>query len=232
MGLIQLRELLAFPPNPDNSSDTVLNGIHFNLTALQYWNYTLFSNGTLSNHSSCYLIFDDYKPVILSNGTFINGTSCYVPILPLKTRGRVGALFGALFGISIMFTLINLKRHGQQFLRESRRFRLVGRRWQWYWMLIEAACGMISCITAVDVDRDYLQDLALILSSFFFMCMGQSAVAAIWEGIRHWGSWQERQIVDRDPFSLREDDVRGKKEFYMPLVFYFFTFMVNRAYAQ
>lgn len=39
------------------------------------------------------------------------------------------------------------------------------------------------------------------------------------------GSWQERQLCDRDPFSLPQDDVRGKKEFYMPLIFYLFAFL-------
>ena len=36
------------------------------------------------------------------------------------------------------------------------------------------------------------------------------------------GSWQERQICDADPFSLPQDDVRSRKEFYLPLVFYMF----------
>lgn len=126
-----------------------------------------------------------------------------------------------------MFTLVNLKKHGQQYLREDKRFRLVGRRWQWYWMLFVGGCGMISCIGGIDVDRDYLQDLSLILQSLFFYAMGQAAVAAIWEGVRHWGSWQERQIVEEDPFSLRQDDQRSKIEFYMPLIFYLFAFMVS-----
>jgi Protein of unknown function (DUF2434) len=227
MGLINLRDLVAFPSNGDNNTDTVINGIHFNTTALTHWNYTLYSNNTLSNVSNCYLIFDNWKPIILANGTFINGTSCYSPILPLETRGRLGAIFAALFAISIMFTLINLKKHGQMFLRENKRFRIVGRRWQWYWMLFVGACGMISCITAIDVDRDYLQDLSLVLQSLFYFCMGQAGIGAVWEGVRHWGSWQERQIVDADPFTLRQDDTRGKTEFYMPLAFYFFAFMVR-----
>jgi hypothetical protein len=126
-----------------------------------------------------------------------------------------------------MFTLINLKKHGQQFLRENKRFRIIGRRWQWYWMIFIGACGMISCITGIDVDRDYLQDLALILQSLFFWAMGQTTVGAVWEGVRHWGSWQERQIVDADPFGLKQDDKRGKSEFYMPLAFYFFAFFVS-----
>jgi hypothetical protein len=227
MGLINLRDLVAFPTNGNNASDTILNGIHFNKTALDYWNYTLYSNNTLSNGSSCYLLFDNYQPAMFSNGTFVNGTSCYVPILPLEMRGRLGAIFGALFGLSIMFTLVNLKKHGQLFLREDKRFRIVGRRWQWYWMTMVGACGMISCITGIDVDRDYLQDLGLILQCLFFLCMGNAAVAALWEGIRHWGSWQERQIYDRDPFSLPQDDTRGRTEFYFPLIFYLFAFFVS-----
>jgi hypothetical protein len=227
MGFLQLRDLVPYPGNGDNLTDTVVNGVHFNKTALDFFNYTLYSNNTISNVTKCYLIFGEYQPSILANGSFIKGTDCSAPILPVKLRGKLGAVFGALFGICIMFTLVNLKRHGQQFLREDKRFRLIGRRWQWYWMLITAACGMISTITSVDVDRNYLQDLAIILQGFFFMVMGQATVATIWEGVRHWGSWQERQIYDRDPFSLPQDDRRGRVEFYMPLAFYFFDFLVS-----
>jgi hypothetical protein len=39
------------------------------------------------------------------------------------------------------------------------------------------------------------------------------------------GSWQERQIVDREPFALRQDDKRSKVEFWLPLVFYLFAWM-------
>src|ERR1700753_1297934 len=101
MGLINLRDLVAFPANGNNASTTVINGVNFNKTALEYWNYTLYTNNTLSNDSNCYLIFNQYQPIMFSNGTFVNATSCYVPILPLETRGRLGALFGSLFGISI-----------------------------------------------------------------------------------------------------------------------------------
>jgi hypothetical protein len=227
MALINVRDLLAFPANGDNATDTIINGVHFNTTALQHWNYTLYSNHTLSNASYCFLVFADYQPVLFANGTFANGTSCDDPILPMKTRGRLGVTLGALFGISIMFTLMNLAKHGAKFISESKRFRLIGRRWPWYWLSVVAACGMISGISAVDVDRDYLQDLAIILESLFFFCMGQASMAAIWEAVRHWGSWLERQIADRDPYALPTGGRRSKMEFYMPLVFYLFTFMVG-----
>jgi len=39
------------------------------------------------------------------------------------------------------------------------------------------------------------------------------------------GSWQERQIVDADPYGMPQDDHRAKFEFYIPLVFYFFAWI-------
>ncbi|KZF21785.1 hypothetical protein L228DRAFT_283915 [Xylona heveae TC161] len=224
MGHIDIRELLQFPSG-DNSSDVLINNVHFNKTALNHYNYTLYSNGTLSNSSKCYLVFDQFQPVMLSNGTFINGTSCYLPYYHIQDRGTLGIVFACLFAVSIMFTMINLRKHGRLFLPKEKRFRAIGRRWQWYWMLFVAACGIISGLTSVDVDRDYLQSLALILTNFFYYLMLPGILAAVWEATRHWGSWQERQIYDSDPYSLPQDDVRSKKEFWMPLMFYLFTWL-------
>ncbi|KAF2738301.1 hypothetical protein EJ04DRAFT_509713 [Polyplosphaeria fusca] len=224
MPLIDMRELVQFP-QADNDTDTLINGVHFNLTALRHFNYTLYSNNTISNNSKCYLIFDQFKPHMMSNGSWVNATTCYVPYFNIHGRGIASIVFGSFFALSIVFTLINLRKHGKQFLREDKRFRIVGRRWQWYWMLFAAACGMISTLTGVDVDRYYLQQLPIILQSFFFMLMVPAALAMVWEGVRHWGSWQERQIVDRDPYSLPQDDKRAKVEFWLPLIFYLFAWL-------
>ncbi|KAF2144633.1 uncharacterized protein K452DRAFT_316589 [Aplosporella prunicola CBS 121167] len=224
MPLLDLRELRSFPSG-DNNTDTLINGVHFNLTALKYYNYTVYSNNTISNRSRCYLIFDQYQPTMFSNGSWVNGTSCYVPYYGIKARGAIGIGFAALFAASIMFTLINLRKHGRMFLREDKRFRIIGRRWQWYWMCFVAACGIISTITGVDVDRDYLQQLAIVLQSFFYCLMLPGTLAMVWEATRHWGSWQERQICDRDPFLLPQDDKRGQFEFWIPLVFYMFAWL-------
>ncbi|OCK82425.1 hypothetical protein K432DRAFT_349054 [Lepidopterella palustris CBS 459.81] len=224
MGLINVRELLEYPYG-DNSSDTIINGVHFNLTALNLYNYTIYSNNTISNDSNCYLIFDTYQPHMFANGSWINGTSCYGPYYHIRGRGIASIAFGTLFAVSIMFTLVNLRKHGRLFLREDKRFRVVGRRWQWYWMVFVAACGMISCITGIDVDRWYLQDLPIVLQSFFFCLMLPGTLAMVWEATRHWGSWQERQICDRDPFLLPQDDKRGRTEFYLPLIFYLFAWL-------
>ncbi|KAH7138325.1 hypothetical protein B0J11DRAFT_574313 [Dendryphion nanum] len=224
MSLLELRELLQYPTG-DNASDTILNGVHFNLTALEQWHYTIYSNSTISNDSKCYLIFDNFKPHMLNNGTWINATTCYIPYWGIGRRGSASIAFAAAFGISIMFTLINLRKHGKLHLREDKRFRVVGRRWQWYWMLFAAGCGMVSTITGVDVDRYYLQQIPILLQSFFFVLMVPAALAMVWESVRHWGSWQERQIVDRDPFILPQDDKRARTEFWLPLVFYLFAWL-------
>ncbi|EGE01885.1 hypothetical protein TEQG_00927 [Trichophyton equinum CBS 127.97] len=105
MTILSMRELLQFPPG-DNETDTLINGVHFNTTTLNYFNYTLYSNGTLSNGSKCWLTFDIYKPLLLSNGTFINGTSCYVPIKGLKARGSIGIAFAALFAATLFLSFI------------------------------------------------------------------------------------------------------------------------------
>lgn len=185
MGLINLRDLLQFPPG-DNATDTVVNGVHFNKTALDLFNYTIYSNGTISNKTKCYLIFDTYQPMMLSNGSWYNATSCYVPYYGINTRGKLNIAFASCFGISIMFTLMNLRKHGKMYIREDKRFRIVGRRWSWYWLCFVAACAMIGCITGVDIDRNYLQSLPIVLQGLFFSLMLPGILAAVWESTRHW----------------------------------------------
>lgn len=185
MVLLNVRELLQFPQG-NNATDVLINGIHFNRTALNYYNYTFYSNGTLSNKSACYLVFNDYKPVMFGNGTFVNGTSCYAPYYGIKGRGILGITFACLFALSIMFTLINLRKHGRLFLPSGKRFRAVGRRWQWYWLIVVGACGTISGFMGIDVDRAYLQGFAIVLQNFFFFLLTPGILAAIWESVRHW----------------------------------------------
>ena len=225
MGLVNIRDLLAFPQG-DNSSDTLIGGIHWNLTTLQYWNYTYYSNGTFSNGSLCFVLFEPYTPYLLANGTFLNSTSCYSPINALGTRSKIGLFFACFFAASVMFTFINLRKHGRLFLPKEKRFRAIGRRWQWYWMLAVAALGMISAFAGIDVDRYYLPQLPIVLANFFWFLMLPTTICAVWEGVRHWGSWQERQMIDPNPFLLKQDDRRSRVEFWLPLVFYFFAWMV------
>ncbi|KAK3303025.1 uncharacterized protein B0T15DRAFT_261559 [Chaetomium strumarium] len=225
MPLIDARDILAFPGG-DNSSDTVIGNVHFNLTTLDHWNYTLYSNGSLSNGSWCLLTFPPYTPsLILPNGTFVNVTWCWTPTEPIGVRGGIGIGYAVLFGIALVLSLVNLNKHGKLHLPAEKRFFPIGRRWQWYWAAWVCATGVISLLTVVDVDRYFLPELPIILTSFFWFLMQLGTMALVWEAVRHWGSWMERQFIDPDPFALRDDDRRSKVEFYLPLIFYLFWWL-------
>ena len=183
---VTARDLLPFV-GADNNTNILIFDHLYNKTVINYWNYTLYSNNTISNGSSCFLVFPKYMPDgLLPNGTWVNATTCYQPINPMGPRSLTGIGFAVLFAASIMFIMIHLRKHGRLFLPSEKRFRAVGRRWQWYWLLFVAAFGLISCITGVDVDRDYLPDLALILQLFFYFLMLPATLSAIWESVRHW----------------------------------------------
>lgn len=185
MPFISSRETYSFQER-NNDTDVIINDIHFNQTVLDHYNYSLFSNGTLSNGSSCVLIFNSFRPYMLMNGTFINATSCYSPIEPLGHHGEAGISFAVMFAISVIFLLVNLRKHGKRYLPLTKRWRIVGRRWKWYWLLFVGTCGIISCFMSIDVDRDYLPGSALVLQSFFYCIMTPALMAAVWEAVRHW----------------------------------------------
>lgn len=205
--------------------------IHFDptnlTTALRELGYTYYANLTISNSSShCYLAFPPYTPLIFPNGTFANATSCFAPINSLQARGVLALVFGSLFAITILFTLINLRKHGKGYLPREKHFKAVGRRWQWYWMLFVAACGTISCFTGVDVDRDYVLGLPMTLQCFFLTLLNPGLNAVVWEYVRHWGSWESRRLLGADPFAFKDGDLRSRIEFYLPVVFYLLDWLV------
>lgn len=226
MPVIDARDIIAFPGG-DNSTDTVIGNVHFNLTTLDHWNYTLYSNGTLSNGSWCLLTFPPYTPsLVLPNGTFINATWCYTPVNGIASRAGVAIGYSVLFGIALVFNIVNLSKHGRLHLAAEKRFRPIGRRWQWYWASFVCATAAVSLLTSIDVDRYYLPELPIILTSFFWFLMQIGTMALVWEAVRHWGSWMERQFIDPDPFILPPDDRRAKVEFWLPLWFYLLLWLV------
>lgn len=226
MPLFDARDILAFPGG-DNATDTVIGNIHLNLTTLEHWNYTYYSNGTLSNGSWCLLTFEPYQPaLVFPNGTFLNVTWCWSPTEPIGVRAGVAIGYAVLFGLALILTMVNLTKHGKLHLPAEKRFFPIGRRWQWYWAAWVCATAMISLLTTVDVDRYFLPELPIVLTSFFWYLMQMGAIAVVWEAVRHWGSWMERQFIDPDPFVLREDDKRAQVELYVPLLFYLFLWLV------
>lgn len=216
-------------PGGSNETDTLIGNVHFNSTALELNNYTFYpGNNTLSNNSNCYLVFAPYTPVLVrANGSFVNATTCYSSILPMGTRGYAGVGFGVVYGLAIVLSLVALAKHGALYLATTQRFYPIGRRWQWYWACFVCACALVSLFTNIDIERYYLQDLPIILAVFFWYLMVMGTMALVWESVRHWGSWLERQYIDPNPFIYRMDDRRAKIEFWMPLWFYFWVWMVS-----
>lgn len=224
--------VVPFPPG-DNATDTLISGHHLNLTVLREFNYTLYSNGTLSNDTSCILAFDPWAPTyVFPNGTFLPTTWCWSPVNPIATRGGIAIGFAVLFGIALVLILVCLNKHGRLYLPVEKRFFPIGRRWQWYWGIWVSATAAISLLTSIDVDRYFLPELPIILTSFIWYLMQMGTMALVWEAVRHWGSWMERQFIDPDAFILRQDDRRARTELVIPLVFYLFVWLVRMSHVR
>ncbi|KAI1813666.1 hypothetical protein GGS20DRAFT_552350 [Poronia punctata] len=220
------RDMPIWPPG-DNKTDTLIQGVHYNLTTLNHWNYTLYEgNWTLSNWSWCFLMDRPYTPpLLLENGTFVNSTWCYLATEPSGDRAHIGIAFAVLFALSLVFVFVNLARHGRLYLPATKRFYAIGRRWQWYWAIFTCAVALIGLFTGIDVDRYRVVQLPLILNVFFWYLLNMGALAMVWEAVRHWGSWMERQFVDPNPFVLQQYDKRGMFEFWLPLFFYLWLWL-------
>ncbi|KAI8244289.1 hypothetical protein K4K55_005713 [Colletotrichum sp. SAR 10_96] len=232
MHLLHFRDLLPLPDGA-NASDTVLGGVHFNRTVLDFWNYTLYSNNTLSNGSNCFLTQQPYTPVaLLPNGSFVNSTWCYDPIRSIGPRAKAGVAIGVVYAVALMLILACLKKHGRQYLPTTKRFYPVGKRWQWYYAILVCVAAFISLFMTIDVDRFWVVGLPIIINSFFWYLLQQFTMALVWEAVRHWGSWSERQYIDPDPFILREGDKRDKFEFWLPLWYYLWLWLANQTAAR
>lgn len=203
---LSTRDLMAFPLG-DNSSDTLIADTHFNVTTLEFWNYTLYSNNTLSNGSNCYLAFEPYVPILrFENGTFFNSTSCFSVILPMKGRAITGLIFFLLFAASIGATTANLHKHAHIHSVPRTRHHRLERRSQWYLMFVVAGLAMLSNFAAIDVDRYYLTEWPIILTSISWYLLLPFYMALMWETVRHWGQWQKRQMEDTAPGPLHGGD--------------------------
>ncbi|KAI1344464.1 hypothetical protein F5Y15DRAFT_366649 [Xylariaceae sp. FL0016] len=226
MSILEFRDALSFPDNI-NSTDTVFFGVHFNLTTLNHWNYTFYpGNNTISNGSWCMLMDPPFTPAgIMNNGSFVNSTWCYLATLPSGPRGHTGIGFAVGFALSLIFVLVNLTRHGKLYLPVEKRFVPVGRRWQWYWSILVCALAVISLFTGIDVERYRVLELPIVLNVFFWFLMQLATMGLVWEGVRHWGSWMERQYIDPQPFVLKQFDRRAMFEFWLPMVFYLFWWL-------
>ncbi|KAF3912807.1 hypothetical protein AA313_de0201248 [Arthrobotrys entomopaga] len=197
----------------------------FNATLLKEFDYTIYPNNTISNFSTCVLAFGGYVPEVISNGSWYNSTGCDTPVRSIRTRGTIGIVAAIIFGVLLILSLTCLSKHGKSYLPAEKRFRLVGRRWPWYWCIITSTVGLISGFTAIDVDRVWVLGTSAIFHFIFYLVSLPTCLAAVWEMSRNWGSFEERKGVDEDFFRYRQDDLRSKIEFYEPLLFYLFNFL-------
>ena len=221
MSNIASRGALQFPDNDGNHSHTFINGKPFNQLALVSFNYTLYSNSTVSNGTNCYLVFGKYAPVFLDNGTWINGTSCFIPYYPIRAIGGLWIAFAVAFGVMLVFAALNLWKHGKRHCPRRNLPKPMGRRRPWYWMIVVSACGIASSTAGVNADRIYLPDTSVVLQSFFFTVLLPAALAMVWETSRHWGSFHKRLL--KDSSTLRRNLGRDRVEFWLPVAFYLLT---------
>ncbi|CAN6668554.1 hypothetical protein TRVA0_040S01156 [Trichomonascus vanleenenianus] len=198
---------------------------NFNQSTLDHWGYTVYSNGTLSNGTDCYLTFNEFVPILYPNGTVYNGTDCDTPYYPVKARGGLGVAWAVIMILTLVLTLFNLRKHGQAFTEEKKRFKRLGRKWQWYWLIVLQAVSALAGFFSIDLDRDYIQGSSLTAYGALYCATLPIALAACWELTRHWGAFEERKIYDEDPFRFRPDDRRSRVHLIMPLVFYLFAFL-------
>ncbi|KAF3926716.1 hypothetical protein ABW21_db0204815 [Orbilia brochopaga] len=197
----------------------------FNATTLAQFGYVIYPNDTISNWSTCVLAFGGYIPTVISNGSWYNSSGCDTPVREIRTRGILGIVTAVVFALLLILSLVCLNKHGKSFLPAEKRFRLVGRRWPWYWCIITSTLGIISGFTAVDVDRVWVLGTAAIFHFIFYLVTLPACLAAAWEMTRNWASFEERKGIDEDFFRYRQDDRRSKIEFYEPLIFYLFNFL-------
>lgn len=204
-----------------------LSPIHrdYNQSTLDFFNYTIFSNGTVSNGSNCYLSFGQFHPILYSNGSWDNQTSCDYPVYSIKARGGVGMAWAVLLVVLIPLTLFNLRKHGRLYLEESRQFRRISRKGQWYWLFVLQALGAISGFFSIDIDRDYIQGSSLTSYGAIYSATLPVSLAVVWELTRHWSSFEERKIHDEDPFRFPPSKDRTRAHILMPIVFYLFAFL-------
>ncbi|SZE99628.1 unnamed protein product [Blumeria hordei] len=217
---IQSKEFFSIQAS-ENFSDDLIRETHWNLSMLNQMNYTLYSNHTLSNESRCILIFETKIPELLPNGTFINGISCYSPFRPIRARAKIGLVFACFFAFSIIYTIVNLRKLAKRSSPSHQKSDVLGARFQWYWALIATSCALTSSIADVDVDRYYLPELPLVLSSIFWHLTVLASICIIWESIRHWGSVLKKRTEDANYSSFDTSPRKYHIEVLFPVLFYF-----------
>jgi hypothetical protein len=188
----------------------------YNSSWLSVFNYTAYSNGTVSNGTSCWLSFGVYQPILFDNGTFVNTTVCDSPVYPIGARGGIGIAWAVLLLMLLPASLFNLHKHGTRYLQEKKS-RPSSRRWPWYWLIILQVLGAVAGFFSIDLDRDYIQGTSLECYGAIFSAAMCVALAAAWEFTRQWGAFENWKLDDEDPYRFQKKKIRSLA---MCVVFY------------
>ncbi|KAG5356854.1 hypothetical protein CKK34_6234 [Yarrowia sp. E02] len=203
-------------------------------------------NGTLTNGPQCWLSFGDHVPKFVHieylDTYAIDGTTCDSPYYSMGAKGYLGALLSVGITAAMLVTFFNLRKHGMNFMHEPKAEELMsqggrpsktktaepgwirGRRLPWFLLLILGLMQILTGFFAVDIDRNYIQGTAVGMYGVFLSVCPVLGLMVSWEFIRRWGFFEERKLLEQDPYAIDQTDLKSKARIIPPIVFYMCCF--------
>lgn len=210
------------------------------LSKMNYWVDE--ENGTLTNGADCFLSFGDYKPnfvyIEYLDVTVVNGTTCDSPYYSIGAKGGFGLLLSIGITAAMLVTFFNLRKHGMNFMHEPKAEELMsqggrpsktkkaepgwlrGRRLPWFLLLVMGLMQILTGFFAVDIDRNYIQGTAVGMYGVFLSVCPVLGLMVSWEYIRRWGFFEERKLLEQDPYAIDQTDLKSKARIIPPILFY------------
>ncbi|KAG5366876.1 hypothetical protein CJU89_1322 [Yarrowia sp. B02] len=199
-------------------------------------------NGTLTNGPQCWLSFGDHVPTFVHieylDTYAINGTTCDSPYYSMGSKGYLGVMLSVGIAAATLVTFFNLRKHGMNFMHEPKAEELMsqggrpsktktaepgwirGRRLPWMLLLILGLMQILTGFFAVDIDRNYIQGTAAGMYGVFLSVCPVLGLMVSWEFIRRWGFFEERKLLEQDPYAIDQTDLKSKARIIPPIVFY------------
>lgn len=199
-------------------------------------------NGTLTNGPQCWLSFGDHIPTFVPieylDTYAINGTTCDSPYYSMGAKGYLGVMLSVGITAAMLVTFFNLRKHGMNFMHEPKAEELMsqggrpsktktaepgwirGRRLPWFLLLVMGLMQILTGFFAVDIDRNYIQGTAVGMYGVFLSVCPVLGLMVSWEFIRRWGFFEERKLLEQDPYAIDQTDLKSKARIIPPIVFY------------
>lgn len=187
----------------------------------QLYNYSVYSNGTISNFTNCYLINDEHTPIIESDGMIYNGQSCDSPVKSLASHGAVGIVTACFCFFLIPLLLVNIAKYWKG------KPPLLKRRMEFIWITLLILALAVGGFAYIDVDRNLVQGAAMKIFSFTFQTALPISIAILWHVISTYGFglYRQRIVVGKHAAHFSLDHWIFVVEYYAPIVFYVFNLM-------